>query len=313
MRILAVLLLAAALAALAVPSLAGDPFRGSGGGSAAGERVGDRTVERGGKPGLSLWGAGSALGAFTRRVAAVQRELRADLSARVRSLAREPSAWGLAAFLALALAYGAVHAAGPGHGKAVATTFVLARGEPPARAALLGLAMGAAHAASAVALVLVLDLATRGADMAGFSNRGLWMERVGYAVVACLALWIMAEGLRGRESRNGEGASPGSGRGFWATALATGLTPCPGAAVVLFFSMALGAQWLGLAAVGAMALGMGATIAAAATAAACCRTSVLALSASRPALVDGLRRGLSLVGGLVILMLALSLLSGTFV
>ncbi|WP_461209326.1 nickel/cobalt transporter [Desulfocurvus sp. DL9XJH121] len=302
MRLLAAIIL---LAALAVPCLAAttaNPFA-SGGGRAEADAQARQPGDSVSRP------SGAAFGAFMQRVVRVQRELRSGLSARVRALHAHCSAWGLLAFLGLALGYGAVHAAGPGHGKAVATSFVLARGEPPARAALLGLAMGAAHAASAVLLVLVLRVVFEGASMAGFSSRGLWLERASYLLVACLAMWIMVEGVRGRKE---QGAARTSRRGFWATALATGLVPCPGAAIVLLFSLALGAWGLGLAAVVAMALGMGLTIATAAVLAACCRTSVLSLSAARPRLAGGLHAFLSLAGGLVILALGLSLFLGTF-
>ena len=131
-----------------------------------------------------------------------------------------------------------------------------------------------------------------------------------YLLVAILALCIVREGFVSHP--HGE-RGLGADRGFWATGLATGMVPCPGAAIVLLFSMALGALWLGLAAVGAMALGMGGTIAAAAGLAACCRGSFLSMSASRPRLVAGVRRGLALVGGVAIFALGVTLFCGTFV
>lgn len=243
-------------------------------------------------------------------IARVQRSIRAELSARLRVLRDKPNTWGLLTFLALAFGYGAVHAAGPGHGKAVAASFVIARSEPPVRAALLGMTMGAAHAASAALLVLVLHMALEGSLMAGFQSGGLWVERASYALVCAIALWMAYEAVI--EGYGSHAAPPAQRKGFWATGVATGMVPCPGAAIVLLFSLALDAVGIGLAAVAAMALGMGLTIAATGVLASCCGRGALALSASRPGLSTALRRGFGLCGGVVIFLFGAALLCGTY-
>lgn len=242
-------------------------------------------------------------------LAMTQRELRQGLSERVRVLRDGGSASGLAVFLALAFAYGALHAAGPGHGKAVAVSYVLARGEGPGRAALLGAIMGAAHAASAVALVFGLYLVLERSLMARFTAQGIWLERASYALVCAIALWLLARAVRGQGAE--QGARGAADRGLWATGLATGLVPCPGAAIVLLFALALGAPGIGLGAVAAMALGMGATIATAAALAALCRQRVTALTATRPLRAATLDRALSILGALAVLTLGATLLAGS--
>lgn len=244
------------------------------------------------------------------KITRVQRTIRAELSSRLRALKVAPDAWGLLAFLALAFGYGAVHAAGPGHGKAVATSFVIARGERPSRAALLGMTMGAAHAASAALLILGLHTVLERSLMARFQASGLWVERASYALVCAIALWLVYEAAMGGHDEQEDIES--QRRGFWATGLATGMVPCPGAAIVLLFSLALGATGIGLAAVAAMALGMGVTIAAAGVLASCCGRGALALSASRPGLSMALRRGLGLCGGVLIFLFGAALLYGTW-
>ncbi|WP_028588164.1 nickel/cobalt transporter [Desulfocurvus vexinensis] len=251
-------------------------------------------------------GPGSGLLAALART---QRELRQGLSERVRALRDGGSASGLAVFLALAFAYGALHAAGPGHGKAVAVSYVLARGEGPGRAALLGAVMGTAHAASAVALVLGLYLILERSLMARFTAQGLWLERASYALVCAIAVWLLARAVRGQGAE--QGARGAAHRGLWATGLATGLVPCPGAAIVLLFALALGAPGIGLGAVAAMALGMGATIATAAALAALCRQRVTALAATRPRRAAILDRALSILGALAALTLGATLLAGS--
>jgi ABC-type nickel/cobalt efflux system permease component RcnA len=308
-------LLLAALACVG-PVLAANPFTGApepGGGRA--ERVGAGGPFAAGAQDTGGQGAGPTLGPLASgggllaALAQAQRELRQNLSDRVRGLRDGASASGLAAFLALAFAYGALHAAGPGHGKAVAVSYVVARREGPGRAALLGGIMGAAHAASAVALVFGLYMVLERSLMARFTAQGIWLERASYALVCAIALWLLARALRGHEEEDRpRGAAD---RGLLATGLATGLVPCPGAAIVLLFALALGAPLIGLGAVAAMALGMGATIAAAAVVAALCRRRVAALAAPRSRRAAALDRALSILGALCVLALGAALLAGS--
>jgi len=304
MKILVSFLLISALfaAALAGPSPAASPFAPSGGGAGAAS--------------VDQADGGSPLSAVLSRIASWQREMRTELSARVRTLKTRPTAWGLFLFLGLAFLYGAVHAAGPGHGKSVATSYVLARGLSARRGALLGALMGAAHASSAVVLVLALHALARGAMMNRFEATGIWVERGSYALVAAIGLWLVASALFGNKGcaccADGEQAEPASDRDLLGVGLATGMVPCPGAAIMLLFSLALDALWLGLAAVLAMACGMAATIASAAVLAACCRGAVATCAGRRPGLARAVSRGLALAGGLVVLVLGAALLGGSF-
>src|SRR5690606_39024468 len=64
---------------------------------------------------------------------------------------------GTAAWLlfGLSFAYGVFHAAGPGHGKAVITSFILASGETVRRGIALSFAAAFAQAVTAVAIVAI--------------------------------------------------------------------------------------------------------------------------------------------------------------
>ncbi|MBU1001746.1 MAG: hypothetical protein KKE73_04415 [Proteobacteria bacterium] len=252
----------------------------------------------------------SAMSGVLGRIARWQREMRGELSAQVRALKSQPSPWGLLVFFGLSFAYGAVHAAGPGHGKSVATSYVLARGLSARRGAALGALMGAAHAASAVLLVLLLHAIARQAMMNRFEATAIWMERGSYALVTCIGLWLVISAFNSRSTEVGQDAA--QNKSLCGVGLSTGLVPCPGAAIVLLFSLALDALWLGLGAVLAMACGMGATIALAAVLAACCRGTILSCTGARPGLALALQKGLAIAGGLVVLGLGVVFLGGTF-
>lgn len=147
--------------------------------------------------GLWLVGALDGLGAW---LAEAQRAAQERLAGAIRSLrGGEPGA--LAAFWGVCLAYGVLHAAGPGHGKLVIGGYGLARQVPLARLAGLALASSLAQAAVAIALVYalvaVLGLA-RGAVEGAAED---WLTPAGHAMIAGLGLWLVWRGIKGLRGR----------------------------------------------------------------------------------------------------------------
>lgn len=107
------------------------------------------------------------------------RAFQTGLALELRALAtgQQAAVWGL---VGVCLAYGFLHAAGPGHGKAVLAAYAAARPASALRLAALGLAAGLGQATVAVLLVLALALA------AGLSRARI--EALDQATLAPLAL-----------------------------------------------------------------------------------------------------------------------------
>lgn len=140
-------------------------------------------------------------------LAEAQRATQDRLAGAVRALrAHQPGA--VAGLMALCFTYGVLHAAGPGHGKALIGGYGLARRVAFARLAALALAASLAQAAVAVGLVYaavaVLGL---GRDAVTAAGAG-WVTALGNAMVAGLGLWLVLRGLRGLR-RQGRAAGDG--------------------------------------------------------------------------------------------------------
>ena len=142
-----------------------------------------------------LWLTG-ALDGLAGWLQATQRAAQERLAGAIRAL-RGGEAGALAAFWALCLAYGVLHAAGPGHGKLVIGGYGVARRVPVGRLAWLAVASSLAQAAVAVALVyaIVAVLGLTRVTVEGTAER--WMTPVGHAMIAGLGLWLVWRGLRG--------------------------------------------------------------------------------------------------------------------
>jgi nickel/cobalt transporter (NicO) family protein len=144
---------------------------------------------------LALWWTGGFAGLLA-WVAEVQRQTQTALAGAVRALrAGEPGA--LAALLGVCFTYGVLHAAGPGHGKALIGAYGVAARVPVMKLSLLALISSLAQAAVAVLLVyaavallgLTRDAATGLAEGA--------VPALGNLIIAGLGLWLLWRGVQG--------------------------------------------------------------------------------------------------------------------
>jgi nickel/cobalt exporter len=126
---------------------------------------------------------------------AKQAEFYRGLSAMIRAAKADGSAvWGL---FGLSFLYGVFHAAGPGHGKAVISSYVVANEETWRRGVTLSLASAMLQALVAVAIVGVAAvLLNATARTMGEAVR--WIEIVSYALIALIGLrllWVKGRGF----------------------------------------------------------------------------------------------------------------------
>jgi len=92
--------------------------------------------------------------------------------------------------LGVAFLYGIFHAAGPGHGKAVITAYVLASGDSVKRGVAISFAAAFVQAISAIVIVGVatLIIGATAQQMTGVTN---WVEIASYAAIVLLGLWLL--------------------------------------------------------------------------------------------------------------------------
>ena len=133
-------------------------------------------------------GGGGAEGGITGWLLSEQSRLTHLMSAKIHALhADSGAAWGL---IALGLAYGVFHAAGPGHGKAVIASYMLANERSLKRGAALALLAALLQATVAIALVGAAGFVL--SSTASEMNRAAgWLELLSYSGVAAIGLWLV--------------------------------------------------------------------------------------------------------------------------
>jgi nickel/cobalt transporter (NicO) family protein len=266
-------------------------------------------------------GGGVAIGgSVVMRLAAVQRQLNDRISAAFREVRDHQSRAALALILGLAFLYGVLHAVGPGHGKAVVASYFVANRSRWTGGIVMGSLISLIQGASAIALVglLAVTLQWRQFDVL---NRATLVEVVSYGLIAVLGAGMFYRAITGK----GHAHAPASGQGGHdhppggpSAALdrrlivATGLTPCASAIIILLFALANESLGVGIAAVAALSLGMAVTVSAIGVASVLGRHILLGVVDRIGIQSHRLEQGLALVGALVIVLVSSLMMAGAW-
>lgn len=97
---------------------------------------------------------------------------------------------GLWLLVGLSFAYGIFHAAGPGHGKAVISSYMLANEVALRRGILLSFVSAFLQAASAIVLMGAVYLALRGTSVS-MTDATRFLEIASYVLIAAFGLWLL--------------------------------------------------------------------------------------------------------------------------
>lgn len=265
-----------------------------------------------------------------------QQELNRELTGAIGQFKREGTFSAIYALLVLSFFYGVFHAAGPGHGKAVISSYLLSNETEVRRGIVLAFLASFVQALSAILLVSVLLLAF------DFTSRGTndvvpYLESASYALISIIGGWLLWRAFRHRSHNHDHaghdhgGASDHDHAGHHhehvplpemfrdgksvkelaAIVLAVGIRPCTGAVLVLIFAMAQGIFLAGAAATFAMSIGTAITVSALALLTVLSKSTALKLAGEGSALSGRLHSVLSIGGAAAILVLGITLFAAS--
>jgi len=285
-----------------------------------------------------------AAGGIVGWLLAKQSEFYREMSATIRAAKSDGSAvWTL---LAISFAYGIFHAAGPGHGKAVISSYLVANQETARRGIVLSFASALLQSLVAVVVVGICAwlLNATAKTMCGAEKA---IEIASYTLIAAFGarlVWTKGGGfMRALQTKpmpamavahhhdhghdhdghvhdehcgHSHGPTPDqlAGPGGWQRGLgaifAVGLRPCSGAILVLVFALAQGLFWAGIAATFVMGLGTAITVATIAVIAVSAKDLAQRLSAGRDGGGTLIMRGIEFGAAGLVLLFGLGLLFG---
>jgi nickel/cobalt exporter len=198
----------------------------------------------------------------------------------------------VAGLFGISFLYGVFHAAGPGHGKAVISSYLFANNETWRRGVVLSFASALLQALVAILLVSIASIIL-GATARVMGDAVRYIEIVSYALIIAIGVQLLwRKGRAFMAAWHGESdhhdhhhhghhdhhhhddhhdhahgpepkdlAGPGGWRRGFAAIVAVGLRPCSGAILVLIFALAQGIFWAGIGATLLMGLGTAITVA----------------------------------------------------
>jgi ABC-type nickel/cobalt efflux system permease component RcnA len=164
----------------------------------------------------------------------------------------------------VSLVYGMFHAAGPGHGKTIVSSFFLANDAKLRHSIMIGYLIAVVHALAALAVVLILYYVIRGLFSTGIEQADHYIQLATFGIIAVLGGFMLAGRIRGTaHHHHHHSEDPRAGltmRSLLGIAVPAGAIPCPGAVAVILFALSLHMLGVSVLAVISISLGMGVTI-----------------------------------------------------
>ncbi len=219
--------------------------------------------------------------------------------------------------IGMSFAYGVFHAVGPGHGKAVVTSYFMARESQIRRGLTMGWLIAGIQAAVAIFVVGILGWVLNFSRLSLLDSMPV-VEAVSYGLIVVLGAGMTWAALTGRDCGHDHGGAGQdhhdhdhehshshhhdhghhgtcghdhghnlaqaadehrTGRAeFWGAAIVSGIRPCTGALIVLLFALANGIFLIGALSAVAMGVGVALTVSGIGIAAILVRRGIVRLS-----------------------------------
>jgi nickel/cobalt exporter len=253
--------------------------------------------------------------AFVKRVmqkiVLLQRKLNKRMTTLGREIKTKENPRAVFILIALAFTYGVIHALGPGHGKTVSGSYFVTRRATVKNGIFLGFLIAVIHALSAVTVVLILYFILKkgiGVSMERYS-RVVKIASAG-AIILIGAFLIVRRIFSNKMAPSERESRHPSDRSLLLIAFAVGIVPCPGAVLILLFSMNMDIISYGVLLAFVMSMGMALTISVT-----CCAVIVVKKGIVGSGVKSSAGRGalftVEIAGAVIVVLFGVFLLAGT--
>jgi nickel/cobalt exporter len=208
--------------------------------------------------------------------------------------------------------YGVFHAAGPGHGKLIVASYIMADDTKLKNGLIITALSSLMQAVVAISLVLVLffgfGLARTKTEMVA-----VWLEVASFALVSVIGAALVWQGIAALKhthhccNHHHEGHGHSTYQSMLAMTISIGIRPCSGGLLLMFFACLMNEIIAGVVATFAMAIGTGLTTSAIAIAAAQSRKGILKLLGRSEAKLKFVSSTIKILAGLSIVTIGLML------
>lgn len=196
---------------------------------------------------------------FLKQIVLAQYQLNSYISNMIRSLNDDNSLSSSLIILGIAFLYGLIHAAGPGHGKAlVAFYFTSSKQSDYKKAFKMGYLISVIHAISALVITFGIFYILKTMFRKNFNDFSSIATQISASMIIIIGLYLIYEAFKSRYDK--ERKIKRSNKNEYSVALSAGIIPCPGVMTIVLFCIILKQYTLGILAAITMSIGMGLTI-----------------------------------------------------
>ena len=201
---------------------------------------------------------------FMQKISRFQGKLNRKITLLIKKIKDEKSIKAILSVIGLAFFYGIIHALGPGHGKIFSASFFLSDESKIKYSFLLGNLIAFFHVLSAVCVVLITSFILKKSSYFLSANIDKTIRLVSYSLILLIGLILLLKNIydtvKSKNEKEIKVYHEINMKSIVLLALMIGIVPCPGALLILIFSMAKKVLLLGVVLVVFMALGQGLTI-----------------------------------------------------
>lgn len=200
--------------------------------------------------------------------------LQQNIQEAITNLRNKGSLLAYTLFLGTSFLYGLLHAAGPGHGKTLVSSYLFASQHRYPKALSMALAIGIVHTFSAFLLTLIIYALFDLFFNAFFTDVTYYATKLSALIIIAIALYLGWQKIKASKTPlkiisfsthpftcKCASCSPKGQSTEWGVVLSAGIVPCPGTITIFIFALNTGAYLLGFLAALFMSLGMSGIIA----------------------------------------------------
>ncbi|KPA18546.1 high-affinity nickel-transporter [Candidatus Magnetomorum sp. HK-1] len=199
------------------------------------------------------------------QITLLQKKIREHLSQFGKNIKENPTGNSFWMFLLFSFIYGIIHALGPGHGKTIVCSYFLNRPGKYLHGIMMGNFCSFIHSFSSVAIIIGIYIILKTTSLVQFETVSDLLTRISYLFLVLIGIFLFGMTLYNLFHRDkifqahSHETKTVDTRLMLLTAFASGIVPCPGAALILIFSITQNIFTHGLIAIVCIALGMGLT------------------------------------------------------
>jgi len=238
-----------------------------------------------------------------KQLVTLQYQLNSYISSTIRNLNDENNVASSLLIIGIAFLYGLIHAAGPGHGKALVAFYFVSNKADYKKAFKMGYLISLIHAVSALLFTFGIFYVLKTMFRKNFNELSYITMQLSACLIILVGLYLLWESYKNKKSKESINNIQ-SNKSELSIAFSAGIVPCPGVMTIVLFCIVLKQYFLGILAAIAMSIGMGFTISIA---------GILSILFSKNAnnYLDKKGYILEILGAVLIILLGLFLLSAT--